>query len=302
MLRLLAQREQGYDDIAALMGLSVEQVRAKVKEALAEIDSEEAPTPPPPPTPPKAVEPPPPPPEPAKPAPVVEQPVAAPSPPPAAAPAAKPSSPSSPKLSLPTSNRRLAEWVGGAVVVILIVLFATGAIDLGGGDSNSDTSTTAATETTAGGAEGSESSTTAANSSRETKAVLTPVPGGEGAGLALFGRIKKTAVLQVEAKGLQPSPKGKSYTVWLYRSPSVVLRVGAVAVTQNGTIAAQFPIPAQVLAYVAGGAFDKIDISLTDNAAYESEVAEAKKQKRLPAYTGKDVLRGEITGPAIKKK
>ncbi len=30
MLRLLAQREQGYDDIAALMGLSVEEVRAKV--------------------------------------------------------------------------------------------------------------------------------------------------------------------------------------------------------------------------------------------------------------------------------
>ena len=31
MLRLLAQREQGYDDIAALMGLSVEEVRARVR-------------------------------------------------------------------------------------------------------------------------------------------------------------------------------------------------------------------------------------------------------------------------------
>jgi len=36
MLRLLAQRgEEGYDDVAALMGLSVEEVRAKVAEALA---------------------------------------------------------------------------------------------------------------------------------------------------------------------------------------------------------------------------------------------------------------------------
>ena len=32
MLRLLAQREQGYEDIAALMGLSVDEVRAKVKD------------------------------------------------------------------------------------------------------------------------------------------------------------------------------------------------------------------------------------------------------------------------------
>ena len=37
MLRLLAQREQGYEDIAALMGLSVEEVRVKVREALAEV-------------------------------------------------------------------------------------------------------------------------------------------------------------------------------------------------------------------------------------------------------------------------
>ena len=42
MLRLLAQREQGYDDLASLMGLSVDEVRTKVKEALEEIDKEEA--------------------------------------------------------------------------------------------------------------------------------------------------------------------------------------------------------------------------------------------------------------------
>ena len=40
MLRLLAQREQGYDDLAALMGLSVEEVRAKVKDALTQLEQE----------------------------------------------------------------------------------------------------------------------------------------------------------------------------------------------------------------------------------------------------------------------
>src|SRR6185295_11085853 len=38
MLRLLAQREEGYEDMAALMGISVEEVREKVKEALAEVE------------------------------------------------------------------------------------------------------------------------------------------------------------------------------------------------------------------------------------------------------------------------
>lgn len=45
MLRLLAQREQGYDDIAALMGLSVAEVRAKVVGALAQLEAEGEPRP-----------------------------------------------------------------------------------------------------------------------------------------------------------------------------------------------------------------------------------------------------------------
>jgi hypothetical protein len=299
MLRLLAQREQGYEDIAALMGLSVEQVRAKVREALAEIDSGEAPAaPPPPPKPSESaeVETRPVPSELPEPA-TVAEPVVAPKPPPPPAPRAPKASPSPlSKVSLPSSRRRRIEWVGGAAIVILVALFATGTVDIGGG-SDSNTSTTTAESAPEGG----ERSTTA-NSSQVTKAVLTPVAGGEGAGLALFGRIKKTAILQVEAKGLKPTAKGQSYTVWLYRSPKLVLRVGAVAVSRNGTIAAQFPIPAQVLAYVANGAFDQIDVSRTQNAAYEAEVAQAKQQKRLPSYTGEDVLRGEITGPAVKGK
>ncbi|MBS1676962.1 MAG: sigma-70 family RNA polymerase sigma factor [Actinobacteria bacterium] len=45
MLRLLAQGEQGYADIAALMGLSEEEVRAKVVGALAQLQAEGKPTP-----------------------------------------------------------------------------------------------------------------------------------------------------------------------------------------------------------------------------------------------------------------
>lgn len=271
MIRLLAQREEGYEDIAALMGLSVNEVRARVREALEELDgSREAPEAP----------------SPAK--------VAAPAPsrpaPPPPAPKSKRSRPSLPG----DRGQRAAILAGIGVVVVLVVLLATGAF---GGGSSTPSTTTAAAE----GETTSATETTSTENGKLTQATLSPVNGGGGEGRALFGRIKKTPVLQVEAKGLEPSPTGSSYTVWLYKSTKLALRVGAVGVSKSGGIAAQFPIPTELLAYVASGAFDQIDISLTDDAAYKAEVAKAKQEKRLPAYTGEDVLRGKIAGPAVKK-
>ena len=112
--------------------------------------------------------------------------------------------------------------------------------------------------------------------------MLKPVGGGNAAGRALFGRIGKNVVLQVVAQGLEPSPAGQSYTVWLYRSPKLALRVGAVKVPKSGGLAARFPIPAELLAYIAGGAFRQIDVSLASDAAYEREVAQAKRQAKTP--------------------
>jgi hypothetical protein len=186
------------------------------------------------------------------------------------------------------------EWAGGAVVVILIVLFATGALDIGGGDSGSSAGTTTSASFESGGA--------VAKSSKLTQAILEPVDGGDAKGLALFGRIGKNVVLQVQAQGLDPSPQGQSYSVWLYRSSKLVLRVGAAKVGEDGQLAAQLPIPTELLAYVAGGAFNQIAISLLSDAEYEAALAAAKKRKQLPGYLGTDVLRGPITGPAVKQQ
>jgi hypothetical protein len=290
MVRLLAQREEGYEDIAALMGLSVDEVRVRVKEALEELDSAgEAPEA----APPAKVE------EPgrAEPAKATESPQPpkepAPSKPVSLPPVPKPKR-SRPTLSLPGDpGKRAAIFSGLGVVVVLVILVATGA--LGGGGSSSSSTTTTATENGTTSAE-----TTGAENNSLTQAILSPVNGGSAEGRALFGRIKKTPVLQVEAHGLEPSPQGSSYTVWLYKSPKLALRVGAVHVNKSGGLAAQFPIPTELLAYVSSGAFDQVDISLTDDAAYKAEVAKAKQAKRLPAYIGEDVLRGRITGPAVK--
>lgn len=285
LLRLLARREEGYEDIAALKGLSVEQVRVEVKDALAELEAAgEAPPPPAPPRAEKPSEPPA--------APSVSEP--APPVPEEIAPAPKPSSKPAPRAArptLPAERRRLVLFTGGALAIVAIVL---GAIAIFSGGSDSSSSSTEAN--------GSGTETAAAlENSKVTKAVLEPADGSEASGLAVFGKVgKEEIVLQVTAEGLEPTESGQSYTVWLYRSPKLSLRVGSVPVRNSGNLGARFTIPAELLAYVASGAFDQIYVSRTSDAAYQREVAEAKKNKSLPRYTGETVLTGEITGPIAK--
>jgi hypothetical protein len=267
MLRMLAQREQGYEDMASLMGISVDEVRAKVKEALEEIDKEEAVAPP-------------------QPAPEPPAPKKSPKPAWTASAAPRPR----PRVTLPTDRRARIGIAAAAAVIALLVLLVAGVF--GGGDDDDSSSS-------AGG--GSDSgSIQASTDPNVTQAVLEPLDGGDASGRAIFGRVDRTAVLQVDAEGLEPTSGDQVYTVWLYRSPQVVLRVGAVRVPGSGGIAAQFPLPTQLLAYIAGGAFNQIDVTLTSNRAYAAEVATARRERRLPSLTGESALRGEITGRLIE--
>ena len=286
LLRLLAQREEGYEDIAALLGLSVGEVRTRVRGALAELDSGGAPAAAPPPEPAREEAARPAQQEVARPAPAEPEPLepAAPEPEPArkrAAPKPPPRKRRSGLGGISWTRRRVAELAGGALALILLVLFVTGAVDLDGGDSGSD----------ADGATGGRG---------VTEAVLTPPEGGSDAsGRAVFGRVEENAVLQVEAQNVPPSPKGMSYAVWFYRSPKLALRIGAVRVGGKEEIGAQFPIPVELLRYVAAGAFNQIRISLTDNDAYAQQVARARKRQQLPRFAGTTVLSGQIDGPLI---
>ncbi len=273
LLRLLAQREQGYEDIAALKGMSVEDVRAEVREALAALDA--APPEPPPPTPPPPPEPPP-----AAPEPVTAT--------PAAKPQAAPKADRPQRPPVPAERRRFVLIAAGGLAIVAIVL---GAVAIFSGGSNSGSSS----------ASGGSLTEVAEEEGKVTQAVLEPADGGEASGRAIFGRVgKKEVVLQVTAEGLEPTEKGQSYTVWLYRSPKLSLRIGSVPVGETGKLGARFSIPAELLAYVASGAFDQVYVSRTSNAAYQQEVARAKQEKTIPRYTGETILSGEITGPIAK--
>ncbi len=281
LLRLLAQREQGYEDIAALKGMSVEEVREEVRSALAEMDSPPLePTPPEPPKPEPAPEP-------------VAMPKAAEPAAPVRAQRPKAPRPRAPRPALPPERRRLVLVAGGALAIVAIVL---GAIAIFGGDSDSGSSSASAG---GAGTETALSESAAATNGKVTRAVLEPVDGGEGEGLAVFGRLRKQVRLAIAAKGLEQAPNSKAYVVWLANSSNRMVPVTAVEANESGEIATQYPIPAQVLLYLAEGTFDEIDISLVSTAQYKAAFAQARKENKLPSYTGSDVLRGKIVGPIV---
>jgi hypothetical protein len=317
MLRLLASGEQGYDDIAALMGLSVTEVRAKVVGALAQLEAEGKPVPDVPSPVAGGAKP--------DPAPIPELPKVEPAPPkvseekPPEVPAPKPDfkvppPPSGRTITLPTGR---GAWLlgGGIIAAIVVIVVVILLVSGGGGNGSSSTTTPSASnsqgaETGAGeeaaakeegAGEGAAEST--GGTKTPTVAKLVATDGSEAEGRATFGRIKNKLALAVEATGLEPTTKGTSYTVWLAQSPTKMLPLASTGVKSTGKgagdIAAEFEVPVEVLAYLANGTFAELAITRTNDAEIQESIKQAKKEKTTPAYTGEEVLHGEITGPIV---
>jgi hypothetical protein len=329
MLRLLAQGEQGYADIAALLGQSEDEVRAKVVGALAQLQAEGKPAPDVPPPiaggahPAAEVTPPEPEPlgEPAADAesePAIADAVAP--QPEAEKPKPKPVAPSTPKpaaalpvnapgarppsggrtITLPTGRK--AWLLGGGVLAAIVVVVVVILLVSGGSDSGS---TTAATEGSTTVAEEGKGGTEAnAGTKPATEAELKAVDGSEAKGFAAFGRVKNKLALQIEATGLEPTEVGKtSYAIWLAQNPRKMIPLASTGVKATGktagVIAAQFEVPVEVLAYLATGTFDQIAITKVENKRFETAIEVATKQKKTPTYLGDEVLRGTISGPIV---
>ncbi|HEX3362032.1 MAG TPA: hypothetical protein VHS74_13650 [Solirubrobacterales bacterium] len=310
MLRLLASGEQSYDDIAALMGLSVTEVRAKVVGALAQLEAEGKPVPdvpspvaggakpaatatPPTPEPPAVSEP--------------EPPAAEPTPPKAAA-TPPPSTPPSGGRTITLPSGRGAWLLGGGVIAAIVVIVVVVLLISGGGSGNSSSTTSSGSTTpnaeTAANENASETGSEATSGSKApTQAKLVAVDGSEAEGRATFGRVKNKLALAVEATGLEPTTTGTSYTVWLAQSPTKMLPLASTAVRASGKgagdIAAEFEVPVEVLGYLANGTFAELAITRTEDARINAAIKVAKKEKTTPAYTGEEVLHGQITGPIV---
>ena len=289
MLRLLA-RDQSYEDIAALMGLGVNEVVSRAQGAVAQLESEGIPAPALPdapagsaPSPPQAAEQAPVPEVPPAPSPAPKEATAAVSSPP------PPSKPAAPKK--PRDKNMLIAIGGGAVGVIVIVVLAVLLISSSGG--SDDGSTTASA-----GEDGTSAAQTTADGEalKPTMAVLKAVDGGDGSGTAVFGNLEEQLVLAIEAKGLEPTGKDTTYAICIAAGPNQILPVASTAVGAKGTIEASVQLPAELLLYLLNETYSEILITRADTARLTAEV---KKQAKEPTYTGTPVLQGEITGSLV---
>ncbi len=290
ILRLLAQRgADGYDDLAALLGTSVEDVHARATAAAADLEADGIP------------------------APEVPAPLGAGGSPSGASPSVAPEGePPAPQRPKPIPHRehghgpkevvreaKLLEnrglWAILAGVAIVVVFLVILLVSSGGGSSSSDTTTTGESENAKAALEEAADK----QGKKVTKAVLNPVDGSEASGLAVFGRVKKRLALQVYAQGLEQTGAGEGYTVWLAASEDKMLPLASTAVGKSGKISAQVEVPVEVLAYLANETFDQIAITKTDESRLKASLAQATKEKKAPQYTGTPALRGAVTGPII---
>jgi hypothetical protein len=183
--------------------------------------------------------------------------------------------------SLSRGQRQLiAALVAGGIVALVGVLALTGAFS--GGDSNESNG-------------GQAQSTTAQN---VTRAILQPPNGGSARGVAIFGRVRNQPVLQVAIAGLDPSPKGRSYVVWL-TGPKAAFPLSRETAGKRGTINGLAPLPTQLIAFLQRGTFDSVEVSLANDADVEGALRTAQQQTNFPKYVGQTALTGSIVGPGF---
>jgi hypothetical protein len=190
---------------------------------------------------------------------------------------------------LPESQgARTAIAAGALALVVLVVVLVVG----GGGDGSDTTASN-------GGGVAANGEPTSGGAKEVTKAVLEPVGVSGATGVAIFGRVKNSLALQVEAEGLNQTPKGRSYAIWLAQSPRRMLPLASTAVGQDGRIATQFAAPVEVLNYIADGTFGQITITEVEDSRLNGALNKATSKGEAPVYTGDEVLRGTITGPIV---
>ena len=199
----------------------------------------------------------------------------------------------------PGQRQLIAGLLGAGLIVILIVLIVAGAFS-GGGGSESNSSASSGTD---GGSSGSSGSQTAATQ-RLTRAVLSPVDGGNASGAAIFGRVRSgkndVAVVQLAVSNLTPTKNGQIYVIWLHGPKSQAFPLTRDRVGKSGRLQGLVPLQPQLLQALASGAFDSVAVSLASQQQVLSELKSTGKQRKLPSIVGTTVLDGKIVGPGFK--
>jgi hypothetical protein len=181
-------------------------------------------------------------------------------------------------------RQAIAGLLGIGILIVVGVLALAGVFDSGGGNTS---------------ASSTNSSQQASNASGLTRAVLTSQNGSGAQGVAVFARVRNTPVLQINVTKLKPSGPGEGYVIWLYSGPNQAFPIVRQPVGKSGQLRGAAPVPAQLIQALQQGLFNSIDVSLAKNSDVTAALTQARKSQKLPPYAGQSVARGTITGPGF---
>ncbi|MBN8869414.1 MAG: hypothetical protein J0H66_05995 [Solirubrobacterales bacterium] len=178
-------------------------------------------------------------------------------------------------------RRLIAVLLGGALLAAVVILLVTGVIG-GGSDDEPETP-----------------------KSSPTVAVLQPVDGSAASGQVQFGFSGTALAANLQINDLKPSEKGQGYAIWLYGSTGA-FPIHAQQVGKSGSISGQIQVNEAVICLIASDFFPTLRVSRVDNGDFNKALKNAnlgggKKNLKLPDYTGKTVLEGEISMPQNAK-
>jgi len=200
---------------------------------------------------------------------------------------AKPPGPTGGARFRDTMSRRqqqvIVALVATAVLVLAGVLAIAGAFGGEGEDSAPVTETEA---------------TTAAEEDVLASVPLEPRGGGEGSGEASFGLATgDQPYVDLDLSGLSPPQEGQSYVVWLLLGEDEGYPLSPLQVAADGSFSDRFPIPQFAIPIASRARF--VDISLSENRSLLGDLEKAvRDEKPILRYQGESALRGEIPATA----
>ncbi|HSJ17415.1 MAG TPA: hypothetical protein VK920_04945 [Solirubrobacterales bacterium] len=148
-----------------------------------------------------------------------------------------------------------------------------------------------------GGGDDSEpvaDTTTAAGEEVLETVPLRPQRGADGTGEARFGlATEDQPFVELELSGLEAPAEGETYVVWLLLSANQGYPLSPLQVGADGGFSDRFPIPQFAIPLASRARF--VDISLSQNRSLLSDLEKAVQDERpILRYQGESVLRGEI--------
>ncbi|MQA76130.1 MAG: hypothetical protein GEU88_17645 [Solirubrobacterales bacterium] len=184
---------------------------------------------------------------------------------------------------LSRSQTRLLVVLGSAAVLVVAVVLAVTGVFGDGEDSRA--------------ASAQPTSTTAAATADERiqrVALRPPDGGGDATGEAVFGVASgDQPFVELSIEGLDPAPQGETYVIWMMLTGDKGYPLSPITVTEQGTYADRFPIPAAVLPVIAR--VHTVEVAIASVKEVRKTVRSAIDETSLVLdRPGATVLRGKI--------